>query len=57
MLPLAIGISLDFFLIAQMIVDGTVALAAAAVLFVVFVALWYGLPRVRRMRALAGDED
>jgi hypothetical protein len=56
MLPLAIGISLDFFLIAQTIVDGTVALAAAAVLFLIFMALWYGLPRVRRMRALAGDE-
>jgi hypothetical protein len=57
MLPLAIGISLDFYLVAQVIVDGSIALAAAVMLFVIFIVLWYGLPRLRRMRALAGDED
>jgi hypothetical protein len=57
MLPLAIGISLDFYLVARVVVDFGVALGAAVVLFLIFMALWYGLPRLRRMRDLAGAKD
>lgn len=55
MLPLAIGVSLDFYLIARIVLGGAIALAAALALFALFIALWYVLPRLRRMRALAGD--
>jgi hypothetical protein len=56
MLPLAIGISLDFYLVAGVIVSDGIALAVALLLFVFFMALWYGLPRLRRMRALADGD-
>jgi DNA-binding transcriptional LysR family regulator len=53
MFTLAIGICLDFFLIARLIVDGTIALLAAVALFVLFMALWYVWPRIRRARLRA----
>jgi uncharacterized membrane protein YidH (DUF202 family) len=54
MLPLALGISLDVFLVSRVILrSSTGALALAGVLFGVFVLLWYGLPRRRVMRRLA----
>jgi hypothetical protein len=46
MLPLGIGISLEFYLVAQFIVPATMAVAAAAALFVIFMMLWFGLPRI-----------
>jgi hypothetical protein len=48
MFPLAVGFCLDFYLIAKLIVDGAIALPVALALFVLFVALWYALPRLRR---------
>lgn len=56
MLPLAVGISLDFYLVARVIVHDGIALAVAVLLFVLFIALWYGLPRLRRMRSLADGD-
>jgi Family of unknown function (DUF6328) len=55
MFVLAIGISLDFYLIAGLIVDGDLALPLAVALFVLFMALWYALPRVRRRRRRASS--
>jgi hypothetical protein len=51
MLPLALGICLDFYLIAGTILRGAASLLAAA-LFTVFVGLWFVLPRVRAVRRL-----
>ena len=51
MFPLAVGICLDFFLIAQLMVDGAIALPVALALFVLFIALWYVLPRLHRPRS------
>jgi hypothetical protein len=48
LVPLGIGISLDFYVVAQFIVPTMLAAAAAAVLFVVFMMLWFGLPRFWR---------
>jgi Family of unknown function (DUF6328) len=55
MLPLAVGVSTDLYLIARVILGATApaALLAAAVL-VVYLALWYGLPRTRGMRRASG---
>jgi uncharacterized protein DUF6328 len=46
MLPLALGICLDFYLVARMILENRWSAALAAALLAVFLALWFGLPRV-----------
>jgi hypothetical protein len=48
MVPLGIGVSVDFYVVAQFVVSATLAAAAAAVLFLVFMGLWFGLPRLWR---------
>jgi hypothetical protein len=54
MLPLAVGICLDFYLIAGVIV-GRGAGALATGIFAVFVILWLALPRTRFLqRAIGG---
>ncbi len=45
MLPLALGISLDFYLIARIILESAWSAALAAGLLLVFFALWYALPQ------------
>lgn len=55
MAPLAIGICLDFYLIGTLIVSDSLAGLSAGVLFVVFAALWFVLPRLwGRRRATGG---
>lgn len=43
---LAIGIAIDFYLIAKVIIDGVFARILALVLLAVFFALWFVLPRL-----------
>jgi hypothetical protein len=51
--PLAIGICLDFYLIARMILGGGVVVPIfAALLLAVFLVLWFVLPRVRFIERL-----
>jgi hypothetical protein len=52
MIPLMVGIGLDFYLIARIIL-GARSLSAllASLLIVVFAILWFGLPRVAAPRA------
>ena len=58
MLPLALGICLDFFLVSRMILGrGPVATVLACALFAVFLSLWFLLPRVRALRSALGSED
>jgi hypothetical protein len=47
MWPLSVGICLDFYLISRIILNTVVAPLVAAMLFGVFVILWFVLPRVR----------
>ena len=47
MWPLSMGICLDFYLISRIILNTVVAPLVAAVLFGVFVILWFVLPRIR----------
>jgi hypothetical protein len=51
MLPLALGISLDFYLVARIILEGAWSAALAAGLLAVFLGLWFGLPRLYAARA------
>ena len=55
MLPLAISICVDFYLISRMILGSIYAPLLAAGLFVVFLSLWFVLPRMRAWkRAVSG---
>jgi hypothetical protein len=53
--PLALAICLDFYLIASIIVGGSLAPVLATALVAVFIVLWLVLPRARSLeRLLAG---
>lgn len=54
MAPLALGICLDFYLIARVIV-GSYAAALAGVLFALFLVVWFALPRVRILQRVLGN--
>ena len=54
MWPLLLGICLDFYLIANLILQDTlVSLVLAALLLGVFLALWFLLPRIAVLRHMA----
>lgn len=51
MAPLALAISIDFFVVGRLVVGRVIALPAA-VLFLLLVLLWFVLPRVRSLQRL-----
>ena len=59
MIPLILGIGLDFYLIARIILgNGTTSLILAALLVLFFVSAWFLLPRVAQLhRFVAGRRD
>lgn len=52
MAPLAIGVCLDFYVIASMIVQTTLASSLAVILFCFFLVLWFVLPHTRSLQQL-----
>jgi Family of unknown function (DUF6328) len=56
MLPLAVGISLEFYLIARVIVGSRWVLLVALALFGVFMGLWFVLPRSRALQRTSNDK-
>ena len=57
MLPLALGICLDMYLVARVILDSSVlASALAAGLFGVLALFWFALPRIRTLQRIAGHD-
>jgi Family of unknown function (DUF6328) len=50
MAPLALGISVDFYLICKIIVGGPLVPVFAAALLCLFVGLWFVLPRAQRLQ-------
>jgi uncharacterized protein DUF6328 len=46
MAPLALGISLDFYLVARIVLENAWSAALAAGLLAIFFAMWFALPRV-----------
>jgi hypothetical protein len=50
MLPLALGVCVDFYLVARIILQSDWSGWLAASLFAVFVALWLALPRMYQDR-------
>ncbi|TMQ70750.1 MAG: hypothetical protein E6K80_07530 [Candidatus Eisenbacteria bacterium] len=58
MLPLALGICLDFDLVGRLILGrGVLTTVLAAALFLVFVTLWFLLPRMRSVRETLALEE
>jgi hypothetical protein len=51
MLPLAVSLSLDLYLVGRMIVAPLTAALLAGLAFAVFVCLWFVMPRVGRNRS------
>ena len=52
MIPLAIGLALDFHLIVKLVVgDATLALACGLALFAVTIGFWFVFPRLRGLHA------
>ncbi len=45
MLPLALGVSLDFYLVGRIILHSAWSAVLAAALLLVFFGLWFALPR------------
>ena len=54
MAPLALGITVDFYLICKMIIGGPVVAVFAAALLLLFVGLWFVLPRARGVQRMIG---
>ena len=52
--PLALGICLDFYLVGFVILRSQWVALLAAALLLVFAALWWALPRSRRLGAILG---
>lgn len=57
MVPFAISISMEFYLISRIILnDPSLALGFSIVMIVLFFALWFGLPRLEAFRRLLGQK-
>ncbi|HKA32876.1 MAG TPA: DUF6328 family protein [Candidatus Binatia bacterium] len=52
MMPLAVGICIDFYLIARIILDGVVAPLLAVALLAIFILFWFALPRTEALKRL-----
>lgn len=57
MLPLAVGICIDFYLIARIILDGFIATILTAALFIVFIFFWFALPRTESLKRLISKRE
>src|SRR6266550_3241094 len=58
MLPLALGICLDFYLIARVIIGRRWVSLLAVALFAIFIALWFVLPRAHALqKAICGKDQ
>ena len=52
MLPLALGICADFYVVSSLIIEHGASAALSAALLLAFVALWWVLPRAGRLKQL-----
>ena len=57
MLPLALGICLDFYLIARVIINDRWVLLLTFGLFTIFMILWFVLPRARSLQRAMSRTD
>ena len=52
MVPLALALCLEFYLVSQIIADGWLSRVAAAAVFAFVVLVWFVLPRSRSLQRL-----
>ena len=57
MLPLALGISIDFYLIARIILGTSLVVLLAVALLAIFMLFWFALPRVESLKRLVARCD
>ena len=57
MIPLTLGLSIDFYLVARVTTDSTVAALFSAGLFAIFVGLWFVAPRLWRNAGARGPRE
>jgi len=57
MVPLAISICLDFYLIARIVLESNLAALLSAALVCVFGLFWFVLPRARALQHLVGRQE
>jgi hypothetical protein len=57
MLPLALGICLDFYLIARVIIGHSWVSLLAVALFAIFIALWFVFPRAHALQKAICSKD
>lgn len=56
MVPLAMGVCLDFYLIAGVIYRDSIGAALAAGILAVFIVLWFLLPRGKGLQRMLGQK-
>ncbi len=57
MLPLALGICTDFYLVGRIVLGSSLIIILAALLFSLFLLLWFVLPRVRALQTIVAGVD
>jgi hypothetical protein len=57
LVPLTLGLTIDFYLVARVTTDSTTAAWFAAALFAVFVGLWFVAPRLWRLGLRARSSE
>jgi hypothetical protein len=55
MWPLLLGICIDFYIVARVLIGGTLAPWFAALLCAIFIVLWFVLPRAQALQQLTID--
>jgi hypothetical protein len=54
MIPLALALCIDFYLVARVILNNFVVPILAVTLFIIFITLWFVLPRWRALQRIMG---
>jgi len=54
MIPLALALCIDFYLVARVILNSFVVPILAVTLFIIFITLWFVLPRWRGLQRMMG---
>jgi hypothetical protein len=52
MIPLSLGICMDFYLVANIVLDSSIVLPVTLLLFAVFMVLWFVFPRMASLQRL-----
>jgi hypothetical protein len=57
MLPLAIALCIDLYVVSVVVIDATIAAAIAILMLMLLLVLWYGLARTKGLQRFAAGEQ